>query len=175
VGAEASGIASVSAHKVKWSFNTSIQLLPLPVVGMGPTRSMAITCHGRPAWRLRLLAVSVECPCLLAWHISHFRTRSWTSRVIPGQYHWSWRHRVTLPAPEWACLWVSQINSRRRANGRTTLSHSRWFAPVANVIVNNPSPLNWKEFQRSQKYLNSAHLTRCSASIVRRSSFLTRT
>jgi len=83
-GAETSGIAWASAYRVKWSANTSIQLLILSNVGIGPTRSMATTCHRQPAWRGRLPAVSVERPCLLACHTSHSRTQSRTSQVFLG-------------------------------------------------------------------------------------------
>jgi len=46
---------------------------------------------------------------------------------------------------------------------------------AANIIVSNPSLLNLRQTQRSQKHLNSAHFTQCLASLGRCLSFLAQT
>jgi len=46
MGADTSEMAKASAHWVKWSVSTSIQVFPLADNSIGPTRSTATTCHG---------------------------------------------------------------------------------------------------------------------------------
>jgi len=171
VGADAFGIARASAHRVKWSVSTSIQVFPLADNGMGPTRSTATTCHGRPAYSRRRPVVSVGRPCLLAWQTSHCRMRSRTSRVNPGQCQRSLRHLMIRLTPEWACLWVSQIISRRRARGHTTRFPSRRLS-AASVMVRRPSWLTLREPQRIQRCRYSTSPCCCCSSVGRRPSFL---
>jgi len=52
-GGNASGIVRGSAHRVKWSMSTSIQVFLLVDNGIGLTRSTATTCHGRLAYSRR--------------------------------------------------------------------------------------------------------------------------
>jgi len=59
VGADASGIARASNHRVKWSVRTKIQEFPLSVVGMGLMRSIATTCQGRPVYSRRTAGVQL--------------------------------------------------------------------------------------------------------------------
>jgi len=50
VGADVSGIARASAHRVKWFVSTSIQVFPSADNGIGSTRPAATICYSRPAY-----------------------------------------------------------------------------------------------------------------------------
>ena len=91
---------------MKWSTNTSIQRLPLAVSGIGPTKSIATFCQGRPACSLCFPCAPLVPPCLAAWQISQLLTILLTIAVIPGQYQVSWSLLVVLTTPEWARAWV---------------------------------------------------------------------
>jgi len=163
-------MAWASAHLVKWSVNTRIQLFPLGVGGMDPTRSTATICQGRPAYSLQRPASPGRLPCLLAWQISHCLTLSRTPCPIPGQYHWNCSLVITLWTPAWACLWVSHINSWRMAVGQTTLFFSGCPSLTASVRVSHPSSPIRSESQHWQSIQNSTHPCLSCSSVGRRPS-----
>jgi len=139
---------------------------------IGPTRATATTFHGWSAYSRCQPVVFVGRPCLLAWQTSHYHTRSRMSQVILDQYHRSCRHLVTRLAPAWACLWLSQISSCRRARGHTTQSLSCWRMSAASVIIKIPLGLTLRESQQRQRSWNSTSPCRCCSSLGCRHSFL---
>jgi len=151
--------------------STTIQVFPLADNSIGSTRSTATVCHGRPAYSRLQPVVFVGWPFLLAWQTSHCRIRSRTSRVSPGLYQRSLRHLMTQLTPAQACLWVSQISSRRRERGHTPRSLSRWLS-TASVMVRRPSWLTLRESQQLQKCKYSTSPCRCCSSVDQRPFFL---
>lgn len=120
---------------MRWFVITRMQVFLLADNGIGLNTSTTTIWHGCIVYSQRQPVVCVWQPCLLAWQTSHCRICNRTSLVSPSQYYCSCRQLVAKLALEWACLWVSQINSSPEACRQTTCSFSWCQQPVISTGI----------------------------------------
>ena len=103
----ASGMAKESCHLVKWSTSTSIQLLPLAVSGIRPTKSTATFCQGRPAYNLCFPYVNR----LVVLGIPEWAKACVLHIALPLSASGHTAHHLGLP---WRATWASNTSPGHR-------------------------------------------------------------